>query len=104
MASLLKALLILYTSNHRTESLTLCDMEVVLRLLLTEGSKHFNPFDSQDLIVNSPLLLLHITLLISYVNFVLEQDNIFCLICVSLLTVCWIMNGYFREKLHVKHF
>ena len=79
-------------------------MEVVLRLLLTEGSKRFNPFDSQDLIVNSPLLLLHITLLISYENFVLEQDNIFCLICVSLLTVCWIMNGYFGEKLHVKHF
>ena len=30
--------------------------------------------------VNSPLLLLHITLLISYENLLLDQDNIFCLI------------------------
>ena len=38
------------------------------------------PFNSQDLIVNLPLLLLHISLLISYKNLVLDQDNNFGLI------------------------
>ena len=37
-----------------------------------------NPLTFQDLIVNSPLLLLHISLLISYDNLVLDQDNNFC--------------------------
>ena len=40
---------------------------------------HDLTFNFQDLIVNSPLLLLHIALLISYENMVLERDNI-CLI------------------------
>ena len=38
------------------------------------------PFNSHDLIVNSPLLWLHITLLITYENLLFDQDNIFCLI------------------------
>ena len=37
-----------------------------------------NPLTFQDLIVNSPLLLLHISLLIGYDNLVLDQDNNFC--------------------------
>ena len=35
------------------------------------------PLNSQDLIVNSPLLLLHIFLLIRNKNLVLDQDNNF---------------------------
>ena len=34
-------------------------------------------FDSQDLIVNSPLTLLHISFKIGYKNLVLDQDNFY---------------------------
>ena len=37
-----------------------------------------NPLTFQDLIVNSPHLLLHISLLIGYDNLVLDQDNNLC--------------------------
>ena len=43
-------------------------------------------FNSQDLIVNSPLYLIHISLLISYENLVLDQVS------------------RVREKFHVDHF
>ena len=43
-------------------------------------------FNSQDLIVNSPLYLIHISLLIGYENLVLDQVS------------------RVREKFHVDHF
>ena len=43
------------------------------------------PFNSQDLIVNSPLELLHISLSITYKNLMLDHDNNFYLICLSFL-------------------
>ena len=34
-----------------------------------------------------------------------DQGNILYLISLSILTtVCWIMYGYYREKLHIYHF
>ena len=55
------------------------------------------PFNSQDLIIYSPLLLLHITLFISYENLVLDQDDI-CQISVFVIPVCWIMYGHFGRS------
>ena len=52
---------------------------------------HDLTFNFQDLIVNSPLLLLHIALLISYENMVLERDNI-CLINLCILITCLLDN------------
>ena len=62
------------------------------------------PFNSQDLIVYSPLLLLHITLFISYENLVLDQDDI-CQIILCIRNTCLLDNIWtFWEKLHVYHF
>ena len=52
----------------------------------------------QDLIVNSPLKLLHIFLKISCENLVLDQDNNLYLISLSILITClldnvWILKG-----------
>ena len=44
---------------------------------------------SQDLIVNSPLWLVHISFLISFESLVLDQDNNFFLISLSILITCW---------------
>ena len=52
----------------------------------------FNPFNSQDLIVNSPLLLLHISLQIGYENLVLDQDNNSYLISLNILITCLLNN------------
>ena len=51
--------------------------------------------------VNFPLLLLHISFQISYKKLVLDQDNNFCLICLSILTTylldnVWILQGEVR--------
>ena len=43
------------------------------------------PLNSQDLTVNSPFQLLHISLEISYDNLVLDQDNNFYLISLNIL-------------------
>ena len=56
------------------------------------------PFKSQDLIVNSPFQLQHISLKISYENLVLDQDNNLQLISLSILIICgqvnvWILLG-----------
>ena len=66
-----------------------------LSINLTSNSKY--------LMVNSWLQL--ISLLISYENLVLDQDNNFCLISLSILiTSCWIIYGYCEEKLCIDHF
>ena len=52
----------------------------------------YSPFNSQDLIVNSPLWLLHISLKISYENLVLDQDNNFYLISLNILISCFLDN------------
>ena len=52
----------------------------------------YSPFNSQDLIVNSPLWLLHISLKISYENLVLDQDNNFYLISLNILISCLLDN------------
>ena len=80
-------------------------------MLITSGSQRVRwfffpfktgglPFNSQDLIVNSPLQLLLISLLISQENLVLDQDNNFYLIHLSILITCllnneWIIQGEF---------
>ena len=48
----------------------------------------FNPFNSQDQIVNSLLWQLNISRLVSYKNLVLDQDKKFYLISVSLIITC----------------
>lgn len=48
----------------------------------------FNPFNSQDQIVNSLLWQLNISRLVSYKNLVLDQDKKFYLISVSFLITC----------------
>ena len=50
------------------------------------------PFNSQDLFVNSPLWLLHISLQISYENLVLDLDNDFYLISFYILISCLLDN------------
>ena len=55
-----------------------------------------DPLTPKDLIVNSPLWLLHISLWISYENVVLDQDDNFYLISLSslitfLLDNVWIL-------------
>ena len=52
----------------------------------------YSPFNSQDLIVKSPLWLLHISLKISYENLVLDQDNNFYLISLNILISCLLDN------------
>ena len=80
-------------------------------MLITSGSQRVRwfffpfktgglPFNSQDLIVNSPLQLLLISLSISQENLVLDQDNNFYLIHLSILITCllnneWIIQGEF---------
>ena len=51
-------------------------------------------------------LTLKIWLLINYKNLVLDQDNNFYLISLSILSLLakWCMYGYDREKLHVNQF
>ena len=81
------------------------------RVLLSKSEKKFTnkrffpipsvfllTFNFQDLIANSPFLLLDITLLISYENLLLDQDNIFCLISLCILITylldnVWIFQG-----------
>ena len=75
-----------------------------LLLFLIQGFS-FQPFNSQDLIVNSPLLLLHISLLISYENLVLDQDDNLYLRHLSILITCLLDSAWIcREKLLVDHF
>ena len=49
-------------------------------------------FSSQDLIVNTPFKLLHISLWIGYENLVLNQDNKLYLMSLSILTTCLLDN------------
>ena len=59
----------------------LTKFDVIYNLLLKRHTATWNlfvhPINSQDLIVDSPLLLLHMSLEISIENFVLDQDNNF---------------------------
>ena len=50
--------------------------------------------------------MLHIFFKIDYKNLVLDQDNNFYLISLSILSLFakWCMYGYDREKLHVNQF
>ena len=48
--------------------------------------------NSQDLIVNSPLSLLHISLKISHEHLVLRQDNNLYLMSLSILNTCFQCN------------
>ena len=52
---------------------------------------HVN-FNSQDLIVNSPLWLIHISQLSSHKNFLSDQDDNFYLISLSILITCLLDN------------
>ena len=52
----------------------------------------YSPFNSQDLIVKSPLWLLHTSLKLSYENLVLDQDNNFYLISLNILISCLLDN------------
>ena len=57
------------------------------------------------LVINSPLLQRDISLFSSDENLLLDQDNNFHLISLSILITVWcMMYGYYREKLHVNHF
>ena len=56
------------------------------------GNVHSREISFQDLIVNSPLWLLHISLQISYENLVLDQDNSFYLISLNILITCLLNN------------
>ena len=58
------------------------------------ASYHFTTelFNFQDLIVHFPLQLLHISLQISYENLVLDHDNNFYLITLSILITCLMDN------------
>ena len=47
------------------------------------------PFNFQDLIINSPFWLPHISLLISYKNLVFDQGNNFSPISLSILITCF---------------
>ena len=47
-----------------------------------------NKFNSQDLIVNSPLKLPRVTLWISFKNLVRDEGNIFYLLSLSILITC----------------
>ena len=49
-------------------------------------------FDPQDLIVNSPLWLIHISLYIGYENLVFNQGNILYLMTLSILITCLANN------------
>ena len=49
-------------------------------------------FDSQDLIFNSPLQLLDIYLFISYKNLVINQDNNFSRMSLSINVTCLLDN------------
>ena len=49
-------------------------------------------FDSQDLIFNSPIQLLDIYLLISNKNLVINQDNNFSLMSLSIHVTCLLDN------------
>ena len=60
---------------------------------ITQGSWVANVVDKrQDLIVNSPLWLLHIFLQSSYKNLVLDQDKNFYLISLNVLITCLLDN------------
>ena len=50
------------------------------------------PFNFQDLIVNSLLELLCISFKLILENLVLDQDNNFYLISISILISCWLEN------------
>ena len=57
--------------------------------------------NTQDMIVNSPLQSLHISLQVSYKNLVLDKGNNFHLISLSILITCllgnvWILKGEVR--------
>ena len=60
---------------------------------------HALTLNSQDLIVNSLLQLLHIFVQISYENLVIDQDSSFYLISLNILITCllnivlWILQG-----------
>ena len=58
---------------------------------------HHEPFNSHDLIVNSPLLLIHISLKICYENLVVDQDNSFYPISESILITCLLYNVWILE-------
>lgn len=64
----------------------------------------FEPFHSQDSIVNSPPLSATHLLLIGYVKLVFDQDKYFYMIIISLSLLVWIMYGDQKEKVHVHHF
>ena len=72
----------------------LCSPVGTIAQLVTgwHGLESYQPFNSQDLIVNSPLLLLQVTLFFSYENLVLKQDKIFCLINLCILFNCLLDN------------
>ena len=64
----------------------------------------FNPFNSHDLFINSPLYLIYNPLLISYKSLVLDQDKNFFAISFSILITCLLdMFSYYWGNFHVSH-
>ena len=67
------------------------EMYYVLKTYLWIILGFLNPSNSQDLIVNSLLELLCISLKIDCKNIVLDQDNNLYLISMSVLVNCWLL-------------
>ena len=67
------------------------EMYYVLKTYLWIILGFLNPSNSQDLIVNSLLELLCISLKIDCKNIVLDQDNNLYLISMSVLVTCWLL-------------
>ena len=60
--------------------------------------------NSQDLIVNSPLKLLHISLKISHEHLVLRQDNNLYLMSLSILNTCFQCNVWMQQgEVNINH-
>lgn len=63
------------------------------------------PLNSQDLILNSPLEVLHISLLMSIKKMVLDRDRNFYLISLSIF-ITWLLDTVwiFRERFYANQF
>ena len=72
------------------------------KFVQTSNNYYDKPLNSHDLIINSPLYLLHISLKINFKKLLkVKKRSSTKKVWVFLLHVCWIMYEYCREKLHV---
>ena len=75
-----------------------------MHILHTGLFPFLNPFNSQDLVVNSPLQQLDISWWISQENLVSHHNDDFYLLILSILITWLLAVRYYREKLYVNHF